>query len=225
MFLLAISTSRLITAEAYMRNLEFDIYRLVRDTEICVDFAVIRQMLKSILKTISSPVIALEYPYKDNKLLISLDTEDGVAHFYLDTFINEVQNNLELSGEIAASVKFHDAKIIKHAMEVICHGKNDSEIYLTFSTNRPMIYFTKDDPVTNLKVKVTIPYVEQVDSKVNKQMEKTYPAKVLKGISNFPKCRDIELRMHEEGILQIEVSLSSDACVRHFINPCDVIVE
>jgi hypothetical protein len=222
MFLLAMSSSRLITAEGYLRNLEFDIYRLVRDTEICVDFQVLRQILKAITKTTLNTVISMEYPVRDNKFLIVQEDDISAAQFYLDTFVTDTENSLNLSGEIVASVKFKDSKIIKHALDIVCHGKSDSEIFLTFSTSRPMLYFTRDDQNTNLKHKVTIPFVEDVESKVTKQMERTYQAKVLKGISGFPKCNMIEMKMHEEGILQIEVSFSGEAVIRHFINPCDI---
>ena len=219
--MLALSDSRSILGEAYIRNIEFDIYRLSRDTDITVDFSVFRTILKSICKVNSTAAVTIEYPYKDNKLLILFEDDSTSTHCYLDTYISEEQYNIELSGIITASVKFLDVKIIKQAMEVACHCKSDSDVFLTFSTQKPMLYFTRSDPITDIRSKITVPYVEQVDSKVSKDCEKTYPAKILKGIANFPKCRDIEIKMHDEGVLEIEVSVTADALVRHFIKPCD----
>jgi hypothetical protein len=219
-FLLALSDSRAVLAEAFMRNLEFDIFRTAKDTEITVDFGVFRSVLKSIWRVDAAAAVTIEYPFRDNKLLLLVEDDSSCAQFALDTYISEPQYNIELSGNIIAMVKFLDAKIIKQALEVACH-KSDCEVFLTFSTQKPMVYFTKEDPFSGIKSKINVPFVEQVDCKVSKSCEKTYPAKVLKGIANFPKCRDIELKMHDEGILEIEVNVTPDALVRHFIKPLD----
>ena len=221
-FLLSSSSSRTIIGEGFIRNTEFDIYRLVAETEISIDFDVFRSVLKSLCKSNNSPTVTIEYPYRDNKLLLLCEDEAYSSHFYLDTYISEPQYNLELSGNLVAVIKFLDAKIIKQAMEVACHGKTDMGIFLSFSNSKPMFYFTRDDVVTGVKSKITVPFVEKVECKVSKDCEHTYSAKLLKNVANFPKCRDVEIKIHEEGVLEIEVSISADAWVRHFINPSEV---
>jgi hypothetical protein len=164
----------------------------------------------------------MEYPYKDNKFLLLCEDDGYSSHFYLDTYVTERQESLQLSQVITASIKFYDTKIIKQAMEVACHCKGDMGIFLSFSTQKPMFYFAKDDVLTGVKSKITVPYAEQVDCKVVKDCENNYSAKVLKNVANFPKCREIEIKMYEEGVLEIEISITNDAWVRHFIQPNEV---
>ena len=220
-FLLSESSSRNIIGEAFIRNTEFDIYRVIDDTEISIDFQVFRSVLKSICKSNSSLTMTIEYPYRDNKLLLLCEEDSFTSHFYLDTYELEPKHSLELSDVINAQICFHDPKIIKQAMEVACNSRSDMGIFISFSSQKPMFYFTRDDVITGTKSKITVPFIEQVDCKVSKECENTYSAKILKSIANFPKCREIDVKMHQEGVLEIEVSVTPDAWVRHFINPSD----
>lgn len=220
-FLLAYSSSRNIIGEAFIRNLEFDVYQISKEIEISLDFPSFRSVLKSISKSSPGPSITLEYPCKDNRLLILTESESSISQFFLVTYEPQPQDHLDISGSIIASMKFSDTKIIKQAMEVACHSKSESEVFLTFSTRKPMLYFTKEDTMADIKTKVTVPYVEHVESQIARDCKKTYSAKILKGIANFPKCKEVEVKMHEEGVLEIEVSVSANTLVRHFINPCD----
>ena len=133
--------------------------------------------------------------------------------------MTEPRYTLDLPGIIDANVKFRETKIIKQAMEVACHNKTEMPIFLTFSTQKPMFYFTKDDLITGVKSKITVPTGEQIEYTVTKDCEYTYSSKLLKNIANFPRCQEIDLKMHEKGVLEIEITISQDACVRHFINP------
>ena len=219
--MLSTSTSRTIIGEGFIRNIEFDIYRLVLETEITIDFQVFRAVLKSLCKSNNSPTVTIEYPCRDSKLLLLCEDEGYSSHFYLDTYIPEPQYSLELSGNIIANIKFHDIRSIKQAMEVACHCKTDMGIFLTFSKQKPMFYFTRDDLVTGVKSKITVPFIEKIECKVEKDCENTYSSKILKQVANFPKCRDIEIIMHEEGVLEVEINISADAWIRHFINPSE----
>lgn len=207
--------------EAYIKNVEFDTYVVTKDTHISLDFATFRSVLKSISKFSNGTIVTIEYPCKDNKFLILFEDESFASQFYLDTYETELPNNLDISGSIIASMKFSDAKIIKQAMEIACHGRPDTNVFMTFSTRKPMLYFITEDEVTSVRARVTIPFGEQVESQIARDCEKNYSAKVLKGITSFPKCKEIDVKMHEEGILEIEITVSAHMLVRHFINPCD----
>ncbi|OMJ75765.1 hypothetical protein SteCoe_25032 [Stentor coeruleus] len=220
-FLLSYSSSHTIIGEAFIRNLEFDVYQISKELEISLDFPSLRSVLKSISKSTSGLSITLEYPCKDNKLLIITESECSISQYFLITYDPQPQENLDISGSIIASMKFSDTKIIKQAMEVACNSKSESEVFLSFSTRKPMLYFTREDKITDIKTKVTVPYIEHVECQIIRDCKKTYSAKILKGISNFPKCKEIEIKMHEEGVLEIEVSISDNTLVRYFINPCE----
>ncbi|OMJ91380.1 hypothetical protein SteCoe_6060 [Stentor coeruleus] len=207
--------------QAYINNVEFDTYVVTKDTHISLDFATFRSVLKSISKFSNGTIVTMEYPYKDNKFLILFEDESFTSQFYLDTYEAEFQNNSGISQNIIASMKFSDVKIIKQAMEVACHGRPDKNVFLTFSTHKPMLYFLTEDDITSVRARVTIPFGEHVESQIRRECERNYSAKVLKGITSFPKCKEIDVKMHEEGILEIEITVSANMLVRHFINPCD----
>ncbi|CAG9321503.1 unnamed protein product [Blepharisma stoltei] len=221
-YFLSASPSHDLVAEGYLSQLEFDIYNVIADIEIMVDIKGLRSVLKALSAAENTMNLTMEYPYKDNKLLLMVEeTNSYSTQFCLDTYMVEPQPVLELSDKINATIKFNDPRIIKQAMEVACYGRNEIGIFLSFNVERPYCFFTRDDNVTGIKSRVAIPLNDQIDCKVSQPCEKMFSSKLLRNVAGLPKCSQVEMIMHEEGVLEVRVILSNDAWIRHFINPTE----
>ncbi|OMJ76455.1 hypothetical protein SteCoe_24162 [Stentor coeruleus] len=219
--ILAQSAVKTSSSEAHIPNLEFDIYRTPKDTYIILDFSTLKTVLKSITKSVINTNIVMEYPCKDKKFLILCENESCASQFYLDTYDYEPNTIITPSNKLLASIVFKDMKIIKQAMEIACHGRQENEVFLRLSKEVSELNFFREDIITDVKMRVTVPIAEKVIVSISQDCEKIYSAKVLKGIANFPKCKEIRLKMHEDGVLEIDISVIDEVFARHFINPYD----
>lgn len=219
---LTASASHDLVAEGYLSQLEFDIYNVKDDIEIMVDLKALRSVLKALTGTENTMNLSIEYPYKDNKLLLMVEDPTSYStQFCLDTYMVESQPSIELSSKLNATIKFNDPRIIKQALDVACYGRLDIGIILSFSLDRPYCFFTRDDNVTGIKSRVAIPLNDQIECKVSQPCEKMFSTKNLRKVAALPRCSQVDMIMHEEGVLEIRVVLSNDAWILHFINPSE----
>lgn len=163
----------------------------------------------------------MEYPCKDSKFLILCENESCSSQFLLDTYESEPNKIIVPSHRIIASIFFSDIKIIRQAMEVACHGQQENEVFLRLSKEMSKLTFFREDIITDIKAKVTVPIVEKVVFNISQDCEKIYSAMILRRIANFPKCKEIRLMMHEDGVLEIDIIVVDEVFVKHFINPYD----
>jgi hypothetical protein len=112
--------------------------------------------------------------------------------------------------------------MIKQAMEVACYGKNDMGVFLTFKPDRSnYCFFTRDDALTKIKSRVTLPFTHSVDFEAKEEIENLYSAKMLRQISALPRCQSVELKMYEEGSLVVQVNINNETVIKHLLSPLE----
>ena len=184
------------------------------DVELLIDLKVFRQ---AVLALGSVAQLVLEYPTKDNKLLVCVKDDWHSTRFYLNTFVVEEVPRIDLAELVQASFAVRDSRILKQALEVCCHGRHEVDVFVSFNSTTQSCLFTRSDATVGMKTRVALP--QEIGTEVEESSERLYSSKVLRGIANFPKTEKVQVNMHHEGVLEFCLTFSDRAWFRHFVSP------
>ena len=216
------SSSFQIMGEGFLKNFDFDIYNVAtHEVELMVDLKILRQAVIA-LSSGNMPRLVMVYPSKDNKLLLYVKDDLYATKFYLETFLIEEIPSLDLSEKVNGMFTVKDSRFLKQALEVCCHGRHEVNIFVSFDNQTQSCSFTRDDLTAGIKTRVILPQCESVDTEIEESSERLYSGKVLRGVANFPKADEIQVKMYDEGILEFCISFNDRAWFKHFINPSTV---
>jgi len=215
------SYSQQIIGQASIRPNEFEIYNMNKDkVEIMLDLSELIQAL-SVFKAFTEASVRIRYPYKDAFLLLYHEDNACTLQYRLNTLIPEPIPPLELSEKVNAEVECKDHRLLKQAFDVACAGRQDAEVFISFSHSKPQVRFVKDDSFGGLKSQVVLPMHDSLKVSVHKPSEFHYSAQALRSIA-IPSASQINFRVFEEGTLELYMQISNDAWIKHYINPLEV---
>lgn len=217
---LAKSPGKELQGEAHIDKLHFNMYQTaVQQVQLSVDCKQLLNVLKSVLD--SAQLVTITYPVADSKMMLLVQDDKSAVQYLVETLMIEEGEEMICDEEmIQGMVKFGDFRALKQALDLITHGKYDSNVYVTLSNDpRGVLIFTKDNENTNVKARVSVPLSDKTEVQVKNECERIYSTKVLRHLLNISKCLYVSVKMYQDGALGVEVRLTPECWTKRVLWP------
>jgi len=212
--LIANTTEADFFSEALLYNNEFEIYSLTSSEP--VEFAVELKVLLNVLKSSMKFKTFLKYPVGDNKLAVIIKNDRFITQYLLDTREASTELSILPSDRIVVDLGFNTPQLLKQAIDLVAGGKHNIAVFLKLeASDKDFFKLIKED----LTVKTMVNF-QQIDTLERRKLcafEMQYSSFALKKLSAFHVCRVVDLKVHDEGMLEFLFIINQDASIKCYI--------
>ncbi len=209
-----------IQGEAHLDKLHFTMYQVNQASiQLSVDFKQLLNVVKSVLD--SAQLVTVTYPVADSKLMMVVQDDRSSVQYLVETLVIEEEQVAICDPEMVQGwVKFGDFRPLKQALDLITHGKQDSNAYVTLvNDRRGVLVFTKNNDSTNVKARVSVPLSDKTEVSIKRDCEKIYSTRALRHLVNVLKCQYVAVKMYQDGALEVEIRLTGDCWTKRVLWP------
>lgn len=209
-----------IHGEAHLDRLHFTMYQVNQDNlQLSVDFRQLLNVLKSVMD--SAQLVTVTYPVADSKLMILVQDDKSSVQYLVETLVIEEADPATCDPDlIEGAIRFGDFRPLKQAIDLVTHGKSDSNVYVTLvNDRRGVCVFTKNNDATNVKARVSVPLSDKTEVNIKRECEKIYSTRALRHLVNVLKCQHVTMQMYQDGALEVEIRLTGDCWTKRVLWP------
>lgn len=187
--------------------------------QLSVDFKQMLNVLKSVLD--SAQLVTITYPVSDSKMMLLVQDDKSAVQYLIETLMIEEGESQPCDEDLVQGhVRFGDFRPLKQALDLITHGKHESNVYVTLTSDpRGVCVFTKNNNSTNVKARVSVPLSDKTEVQVKGECERVYSTKVLRHMLNVGKCLFVSVKMYQDGALGVEIKLTQDCWTKRVMWP------
>lgn len=115
-----------------------------------------------------------------------------------------------------ADLGFNAPNLLKQAIDLVAGGKHNFAVFLRLDgAEKDFFKLIKED--LQVKTMVNFQQTDTLDRRRISPFESQYSSFTLKKLTAFTVCTVVDLKVHEEGILEFLFTLSHDTTVKCYI--------